>query len=477
MITKWIIGSLIVAYGGLLTVTGIADWHGRQYNEVDSGNTDGYNPLFDPGNYHTPDHLPLLFPPNAHLALAEQAAVDGKIEDARHHAFNTLRHNPASGEAALMLLNLYARPSLYRIEVDDAEHDAEVEEANIADAQDTVVTEPDQAAANAAERFPTISAADKTLADTVADISYRLQPTYLTTLTTVADYWSAYKDDSKSFQARSALLINNPASAETTFPLFHAALDDPLFTAFFAKHLASPPVWWPAFFDYLLANEPDADKIHRYYMARANSANAPLPTERDSYVNYLITNGHWSKAYQVWADNLGIPAESQIQLYDGGFEDTKNINQTFTWQLSQPAPTIKIQQSSGMGITGKLGLHITFKKGSKSVAFQHVSQTRVLPAGNYTLKGRYRLAQLRTSKGLRWRMHCADKPDLPVLGESDAFKGNGIWEKFETTLRVPTGCQAQMLRLETDSPYAHHNVFEGEIWFDDLSIVKGSTMP
>ncbi|MBO0614342.1 hypothetical protein [Thiothrix fructosivorans] len=469
MITKWIIGSLILAYGGLLTVTGIADGYGRTYNAVDGGNSDGYNPLFDPGNYHAPTHFPLLFPPNAYLALAEQAAVDGKVDDARRHAFDAVRHNPANGEAALMLLELYARPALYRVVLDETEYDAE----------DTGTTEPDQATdeTDATEAFPTISPADKAVADTVADISYRLRPTYLTTLATVADYWSASKEDAKSFRARSALLVNNPESAEVTFPLFHTALDDPRFTEFFAQHLASPPVWWPAFFNYLLANEPDADKIHRYYMARANSAHPPIPAERDSYVNHLIKSKYWSKAYQVWADNLSIPAGSETQLYDGGFEDTKNINQAFTWKISQPAPTVKVQQTSGMGVTGKLGLHITFKKGTKSVVFQHVSQTRLLPAGDYTLQGRYRLAQLRTSKGLRWRMHCADKPDLPVLGESAAFKGNGVWEKFTANLRVPTGCQAQLLRLETDSPYAHHNVFEGEIWFDDLSIVKGSTPP
>lgn len=469
MITKWIIGSLILAYGGLLTVTGIADLRGREYNEVDGGNNDGFNPLFDPGSYRTPASLPLLFPPNAHLALAEQAAVDGKIEEARRHALDALRHNPASGEAALMLLDLYARPALYRVELDDTEYDAE----------DTDTAETDEIVADTVdnETFQPMNPADKALADTLADISYRLRPTYLATLATVSDYWSAQKEDAKSFHTRSVLLVNNPASAETTFPLFHAALDDSRFTEFFAQHLAAPPVWWPAFFNYLLANEPDADKIHRYYMARADSANPPLPAERDSYVNHLIKSGHWSKAYQVWADNLGMAAGSDTQLYDGGFEDTKNINQAFTWKISQPAPTIKIQQSNGMGITGKRGLHITFKKGSKSVAFQHVSQTRLLPAGDYTLKGRYRVAQLRTSKGLRWRLRCADKPDLPVLGESDAFKGNGVWENFETKLTVPTNCQAQTLRLETDSPYAHHNVFEGEIWFDDLSIVKGSTPP
>jgi hypothetical protein len=470
MITKWIIGSLIIAYGGLLTVTGIADARGRAYNEVDGGNSDGFNPLFDPGNYHTPASLPLLFPPNAHLALAEQAAVDGKIEDARRHALDALRHNPASGEAALMLLDLYARPALYRVEVDDTEYDAEVAEAKVEDAPPPAVEADNEA-------FPTLNPADKVLADTLADISYRLRPTYLTTLATVSDYWSAQQEDIKSFQARSTLLMNNPESAETTFPLFHAALDEPRFTEFFAKQLASPPAWWPAFFNYLLANEPDADKIHRYYMARASSANPPLPPERDSYVNHLLKSKQWSKAYQVWADNLGTAAGSATQLYDGGFDDTKNINQAFTWQISQPAPTIKIQQSNGMGITGKLGLHITFKKGSKSVAFQHVSQTRLLPAGDYTLNGRYRVAQLRTSKGLRWRVRCADNTELPVLGESDVFKGNGVWEKFAANIHIPTGCQAQTLRLETDSPYAHHNVFEGEIWFDDLSIVKGSTPP
>lgn len=474
MSSKLVISGLLLAYASLLAVTGIADWQGRLYNDVEGGNRDGYNPRFDPGNYQTPDSLPVLFPSTAHLALAEQAAVDGKIAAARHHAFDALHQNPANGEAALLLLDLYARPAMYRIELDDTEYDVEAEELQ---AKQPAAAEQVYADEDDSEVFGSISNADKLFADKAADLSYHLRPTYLATLGTLAEYWSAHNQDEKSFRVRSVLLVNNPESAERTFPLFHAALDDPRFNEFFAQQLQSPSVWWPAFFNYLLTNETDADKIQQYYLARAHSANPPTPSERDSYVSHLLKNGHWSKAYQVWADNLGIPATAIAQLYDGGFEDIKNINQAFTWNLSSPALTVKVQQVTGMGVTGKRALHITFKKGSKSTNFQHVSQTRLLPAGEYTLKGRYRLAQLRTSKGLRWRVHCTDKPELGILGESDAFKGHSVWQDFQFDIQIPGDCHAQTIRLESDSPYAHHNVFEGETWFDDLTLISGSAAP
>lgn len=478
-IVKSLIWLILLGYAILLGIVSWADWHGHQFNEPDGGNGNGFNPRFAPGSYQTPEKLPLLFPPNAHLALAEQAAVDANTEAARRHAFEALRHNPANGEAALMLLDLYARPRFYYSppDLDDAEDDTadndpviedEVEDTNDNESADT------SNLLDANQNFLPLTEPDASMANRLALVSYQLRPTYLATLGALADYWTTQGDLRHALPIWSDLLINHRASSTEAFPLFHEAFENPAFADILATYLEKPPAWWSGFFNYLLQNEPDPQKIQRYYLARTHSNTPPSAAERDSYVNHLNAQGHWQLAYEVWADSLAEQAGMPDQLFDGGFEDTQNLNQAFTWKIASTPKTVRIQHSSGTGVKGKQALHITFYKGAKgSVHFRHISQLRMLPSGNYQLQGRYRLNQLLTPKGLRWRVYCGtDSSTTNVLAESEAFKGHtSEWREFNVEIRLAAeNCPVQLFRLESDSQYAHHNTFTGEIWFDDMHL-------
>lgn len=476
-IVTFLLWLLLLGYAILLGIVSWADWHGRQFNEPDGGNRSGFNPRFAPGSYQTPEKFPLLFPPNAHLALAEQAAVDANTEAARRHAFEALRYNPASGEAALMLLDLYARPRFYYSppDPDDAEDDTadndpivedEVEDTNDNDS----AVPPDPLDLN--QRFLPLLESDQRMANRLALVSYRLRPTYLVTLGTLADYWTAHGDLRHALPIWSDLLINHRGSSTEAFPLFHDAFENPAFADILATYLEKPPAWWPEFFNYLLKNEPDAQKIQRYFLARTHSGTPPSAAERDSYVNHLSKQGHWQLAYEVWADSLAEQAGEPDQLFDGDFEDTQNVNQAFTWKIASTPKTVRIQQSIGTSVKGKQALHVTFRKGAKnSTHFQHVSQLRMLPSGRYQLQGHYRLNQLLTPKGLRWRVYCGTDSPAALLAESEAFKGHtSEWREFNVDMKLTTDCPVQLFRLESDSQYAHHNTFTGEIWFDNMRL-------
>jgi hypothetical protein len=61
----------------------------------------------------------------------------------------------------------------------------------------------------------------------------------------------------------------------------------------------------------------------------------------------------------------------------------------------------------------------------------------------------------------------------PVLVASELFLGSDDWRLFGVEFTVPeSDCMAQMLRLELEGRAALDFEVEGDIWFDDLSVVR-----
>lgn len=452
--SRWlVIVTFIITYGSLLLVVGVADQRAQEFNNPDAeySQRSGYNPLFHPGEYVLPTNLPLLFPPNAHLALAQQAATDGKMAQAKQHAYDALRNNPANGAISLMLFELYTRPDLYRVIIPPVE-----DVSNIA---------PPPTPINRLAYAP-LSAEDRQTAEILARIIDTLRPSYAMAQGPLSQYWTAQGKPEKAIRGWSLLLSLSLSSSNTIFPLLHAAMEKPEMAEIIQQYMEKPPSWWKYFFNYLLEHETSPQKIQAFYQARHKSVSPIEPYERDVYVNYLIKQNRWDEAHTVWVENLEDGSDPTLLLYDGGFEASMT-NTAFTWNISQPvSTTIRLDYISGT--TGKQALHVALR-GSKSIAFAHVWQTLVLAPGNYNLVGRYRLDQLNTSKGLRWRIRCMDAAST-LVAESEAFKGYSGWKTFKQEFTITSGCSPQMMRLESDSTYPHENVFNGEVWFDDLTI-------
>lgn len=452
---RWLITGLFIAvYGSLLIMVGIADSRALAFNNPDSDNyklRSGYNPLFHPGEYNTPSNLPPLFPPNAYQALAQQAATDGKMDQAKQHAYDALKRNPANGAISLMLFEFYARPNLYRVILPPPGD----------------ITSPPTPINRLA--YAALSGQDKQIAEILANYVDRLRPTYTIAQGSLSSYWTAQKKPEKAIKGWSVLMSFSLDSSQKIFPLLHAAMDKPAMKEIIQQYMQDPPSWWKYFFNYLLAHEKKPEKIQAFYQKTNKTAFFIDSYARDAYVNYLIKQQHWSQARQVWSASLDNDTEASKLLYDGGFESASSPNGEFAWKIKQVVGTT-LRADYTNGVTGKQALRVAFR-GGKSIAFAHVWQTLILAPGKYTLTGRYRADQLNTIKGLRWRMRCMDKQST-LLAESEAFKGYSDWSTFKFDLNIPEGgCSPQMLRLESDSTYAHENVFEGELWFDDFSLL------
>ena len=109
------------------------------------------------------------------------------------------------------------------------------------------------------------------------------------------------------------------------------------------------------------------------------------------------------------------------------------------------------------------------------VPFRHVSQLLLLPPGGYRFSGAVQSVDLRNERGVHWTLSCAGgKGEL--LGETERVAGTRRWTDFELEFNVPSGpdCQAQVLRLVLAARIPSEQKAAGQIWYDNLKIVRAA---
>ena len=105
-----------------------------------------------------------------------------------------------------------------------------------------------------------------------------------------------------------------------------------------------------------------------------------------------------------------------------------------------------------------------------SVRSLDVRQLILLPAGDYRFSGSVKTAELRTTRGLWWRIVCAT-PSANTLANTELVSGTMPWTDFTVKFQVPTGdCGAQWLLLELPARIEPELRIEGQVWYQDLRI-------
>src|SRR5262249_42170126 len=104
------------------------------------------------------------------------------------------------------------------------------------------------------------------------------------------------------------------------------------------------------------------------------------------------------------------------------------------------------------------------------VRFANAKQLMLLPAGDYTFRGRVRTGELRTSRGLWWHIFCANTAGQ-TLANTDLVHSATAWTDFMVQFQVPAmDCKAQWLQLELPARIDPELKIEGQIWYQDLQI-------
>lgn len=235
----------------------------------------------------------------------------------------------------------------------------------------------------------------------------------------------------------------------------------PEFRSLLITHLGHEPPWRDEFFRTFIG-QADAETVETFFSEMQGAGTPPASGERIAYMNRLIRNNSYDKAKSFWFGS----ADDLSGLRNGSFEDTPD-GSIFDWQYGSVAGTEIRVSEPGDAPSGR-ALEIVFAGGR--VRFQHVIQVLTLPAGVYELQGQAKMADLRTARGLVWRISCRTGGSQ-VLGETEMMKGTSPWRAFAVRFTVPaSGCPAQELRLSLVAPTVLDQEVSGRIWFDELSI-------
>jgi hypothetical protein len=104
------------------------------------------------------------------------------------------------------------------------------------------------------------------------------------------------------------------------------------------------------------------------------------------------------------------------------------------------------------------------------VRFANVKQLMLLPACDYNFSGRVKTAELRTVRGLWWRLFCANA-SASTLANTELVSGTMPWTDFMVKFQVPaTDCGALWLQLELPARIDPELRIEGQVWYRDLRI-------
>lgn len=361
--------------------------------------------------------------PDSFIKLSQQAQLANDLEQAEALAMQALSKNITNGRAAAQLLQIYSASN---------NHGESLKVAQIAD---------------------------------------NLWPTHAFVRSRLADYWLKSGDIVKLVSELDKLLRIDASSKNKIFPILQKLISNKNVFPLFITYIEQPPEWWISFFSFITKNDKNNDIIDIIYNERNKTNNLPDGIETNIYIDRLIKDKRWPEAYFVW---LGQLDEKQLQLnallHDGGFEEKEFKSAIFGWRVRQDKKVaLKLRKTSG--IEGEQALRVSFNK-KEQVNFRHVSQTIVLQSGQYQLSLKYKLNDFKTTKGLSWRIYCATGKKQ-LLGEGPSMRGRTSWESMQINFVVPDDCQAQQVRLEASSPYIHDHLFQGSLWFDDLSIVPG----
>jgi hypothetical protein len=196
--------------------------------------------------------------------------------------------------------------------------------------------------------------------------------------------------------------------------------------------------------------------------------NAPTPDMLRAYLNRLQKEGAWLEAWFVWLNSLSKEQIGKMgYLYNGSFEAPFS-NLGFDW-IVQKNPAVSLDTASTYGTSGERALRVSFR--GLRVQFQHLHQYLMLPPGDYTLQGSARSDKLQAAQGMQWALYCVGKNE--PLAVSDRFRGSEPWTRFHTKFSIPpTGCPAQMLRLELAGVIQLDFDAIGTIWYDNLAVER-----
>jgi hypothetical protein len=265
-----------------------------------------------------------------------------------------------------------------------------------------------------------------------------------------------------------ALLRVKPELISTMLPQVMVLALNPQAQKALLEQLALDPPWRRHLMNALAASDYPVNQIVPFFL-NLNEKSKLDASEYLPLLNRLNKENRYDQAYLTWA-NL-IPAEQRKYLgnvFDGGFElPIEDHIGDFAWNVRE-VDGAEVQFMSTDGSVGESSFYVDFD--DRRIPYAHLSQSLVLPLGQWQISYTAKAAQLDSPLGLVWRVTCLT--DGRTLAQSEPMKGQFNWKPMAFSFEVPAGCWGQKLTLMIPARIPSETQISGSLWLDHLEIQR-----
>jgi O-antigen ligase len=188
-----------------------------------------------------------------------------------------------------------------------------------------------------------------------------------------------------------------------------------------------------------------------------------LPTEqaeRLGYVDFLVSRGRTSEAWEVFLGETGEPPRPVLpEVFNGSFE-RETLNGGFDWRYAPPGRT-EVRRDTTQSRDGGASLLIRFR-GEENLDYRGVSHWLAVEEGQaYELTFWMRTEGISTDRGVYVEVDGQTSP--PVLGTT-------FWEQF----RIPFRASGDLvtIRVRRDPSRRFDNLLSGRVWLDLFELAE-----
>ena len=267
------------------------------------------------------------------------------------------------------------------------------------------------------------------------------------------------------------ILAHYPNQSSLVYDVLEKAVNDP--DVVLERIVPKDPSSFKQYLSYLYgAGDPGAAR--KAWARRLSFGYQADRGETIRYIEFLISQGEFNEAFQVWRARYqeeGLsPLSERDLISNGDFGKDEILGGGFDWKIEKASGT-EVSFDPSVAFEGKRSLKIVFT-GKENVDFYHVSQFVPLKSDtDYVLIANMKTQAVTTKSG----------PKIEVLGTGQAFHtvsetltGDNEWRKLIVSFRTPAQLQGGLVRVRREKTDKFDRYISGTVWIDHVSLTEKS---
>jgi tetratricopeptide (TPR) repeat protein len=310
---------------------------------------------------------------------------------------------------------------------------------------------------------------ESTLSQRALENAIRVFPTGYRGRWMAANLFLQLGDLEKALPHFSYILTHYPNQGSPVYDVLEKAVEDSDFVL--ERIVPKDPSSFRQYLSYLYGMG-DRDAARKAWAKRLSFGFQADRGETIRYIEFLISQGEFNEAFQVWRarfqqEGLSPISESDL-ITNGDFEKDEVLGGGFDWKIEKVSGT-EVSFDPSIAFEGKRSLRIVFT-GRENVDFRHVYQFVPLkPNTEYVLSANMKTQAVTTKNGLR----------IEVLGAGQAFQkgsetltGDNDWRKLIVSFRTPASLQGGSVRVRREKTDKFDRYISGTVWIDHVSLTE-----